>query len=145
MSLLLSVYRLSDVSIANIHTVGKQDLRRIFSRLSTIIIRTTCKIAILQNMVGKYYTDEETKHLKLFEHDLVIYPGEKFRIPVPKEESQTEEQLYMVSIATKKIFRRSGVVFAPYIMEIFVRQQASVDHVDIKIDVSKDKVECANI
>lgn len=96
-------------------------------------------------MVGKYYTDEETKHLKLFEHDLVIYPGEKFRIPVPKEESQTEEQLYMVSIATKKIFRRSGVVFAPYIMEIFVRQQASVDHVDLKIDVSKDKVESANI
>lgn len=95
-------------------------------------------------MVGKYYTDEETKHLKLFEHDLVIYPGEKFRIAVPKEESQTEEQLYMVSIATKKIFRRSGVIFAPYVMNIFVRQQASVDHVDIKIDVSKDKVECAN-
>jgi hypothetical protein len=139
------VYRLLDVSIANIHTVGKQDLRRIFSRLSTTIIRTTCKIAILQNMVGKYYTDEETKHLKLFEHDLVIYPGEKFRIPVPKEESQTEEQLYMVSIATKKIFRRSGVIFAPYVMEIFVRQQASVDHVDIKIDVSKGKVESANI
>ena len=145
MSLSLSVYRLSDVSIANIHTVGKQDLRRIFSRLSTTIIRTTCKIAILQNMVGKYYTDEETKHLKLFEHDLVIYPGEKFRIPVPKEESQTEEQLYMVSIATKKIFRRSGVIFAPYVMEIFVRQQAPVDHVDIKIDVSKGKVESANI
>lgn len=119
-------------------------MRRISSRLSTTIIRTTCKITILQNMVGKYYTDEETKHLKLFEHDLVIYPGEKFRIPVPKEESQTEEQLYMVSIATKKIFRRSGVIFAPYIMEIYVRQQASVDHVDVKIDVSKDKVECAN-
>ena len=145
MSLSLSVYRLSDVSIANIHTVGKQDLRRIFSRLSTTIIRTTCKIAILQNMVGKYYTDEETKHLKLFEHDLVIYPGEKFRIPVPKEESQTEEQLYMVSIATKKIFRRSGVRFAQYIMEIYVREQAPVDHVDIKINVSKGKVESANI
>lgn len=145
MSLSLSVYRLSDVSIANIHTVGKLDLRRIFSRLSTTIIRTTCKITILQIMVGKYYTDEETKHLKLFEHDLVIYPGEKFRIPVPKEESQTEEQLYMVSIATKKIFRRSGVIFAPYVMEIFVRQQAPVDHVDIKIDVSKGKVESANI
>ena len=145
MSLSLSVYRLSDVSIANIHTVGKQDLRRIFSRLSTTIIRTTCKIAILQNMVGKYYTDEETKHLKLFEHDLVIYPGEKFRIPVPKEESQTEEQLYMVSIATKKIFRRSGVRFSQYIMEIYVREQAPVDHVDIKINVSKGKVESANI
>lgn len=145
MSLSLSVYRLSDVSIANIHTVGKLDLRRIFSRLSTTIIRTTCKITILQIMVGKYYTDEETKHLKLFEHDLVIYPGEKFRIPVSKEESQTEEQLYMVSIATKKIFRRSGVIFAPYVMEIFVRQQAPVDHVDIKIDVSKGKVESANI
>jgi hypothetical protein len=96
-------------------------------------------------MVGKYYTDEETKHLKLFEHDLVIYPGEKFRIPVPKEESQTEEQLYMVSIATKKIFRRSGVRFAQYIMEIYVREQAPVDHVDIKINVSKGKVESANI
>lgn len=145
MSLSLSVYRLPDVSIVHIHTVGKQDLRRIFSRLSTTIIRTTCKITILQNMVGKYYTDEETKHLKLFEHDLVIYPGEKFRIAVPKEESQTEEQLYMVSIATKKIFRRSGVIFAPYIMEIYVQQQAPVDHIDVKIDVLKDKVECANI
>ena len=95
-------------------------------------------------MVGKYYTDEETKHLKLFEHDSVIYPGEKFRIPVPKEESQSEEQLYMVSIATKPIYRR-GIVFAQYIMEIYIREQASVDHIDVKIDVSKDKVECANI
>ena len=51
----------------------------------------------------------------------------------------------MISIATKLIYRKSGIVFAPYIMEIYVRQQASVDHVDIKIDVSKDKVECANI
>ena len=96
-------------------------------------------------MVGKYYTDEETKHLKLFEHDSVIYPGEKFRIPVPKEESQSEEQLYMVSIATKPIYRKSGIIFAPYVMSIFVREQVSVDHIDVKIDVSKDKVECANI